>query len=81
LCLGWTFTYIMCTLGIQSKRYGIRNFVANAINVTYLPYLIILYKMLNHNYWEIIIIILKIKDDNNNNIYHSQLLLLIIINN
>jgi hypothetical protein len=26
-------TYIMCTLGIQGKRYGIKNWVASATNV------------------------------------------------
>jgi hypothetical protein len=27
------FTYILCTLGIQDKKYGIRNSIASATNV------------------------------------------------
>jgi hypothetical protein len=27
------FTYIMCTLGIHGKKYGMKNSIANAINV------------------------------------------------
>jgi hypothetical protein len=42
------FSHIMCTLGIQGKKYGIKKFIASATNViaTYMQTLHVTYAIL-----------------------------------